>query len=131
MTTGLYVLNCASAHVTHTKSVSPLALYAKWVPNLETWHRHLGHCNTRTIIDMARNKVVKGMPIDLSSSPPSCDSCILRKQTRSLVSKVQEGVRATKPLEHIYVDLCGPMPVTSRSGHLYSMNVIDDHSSYI
>jgi len=29
------------------------------------------------------------------------------------------------------VDLCGPMPAVSNYGHLYSMNVIDDFSSYI
>ena len=31
----------------------------------------------------------------------------------------------------MYVDLCGPMAVTSRSGNLYSMNVIDDFSGYV
>jgi hypothetical protein len=95
------------------------------------WHRQLGHCNTRTIIDMAHNKAVKGMPIDLSSLPPVCDSCILGKQTRSSVPKMQEEAKAASPLECIYVDLCGPQPVASRSGRLYSMNVIDDYSGYI
>jgi transposase InsO family protein len=134
ITSGLYVLNCPSARVTHTKPVpipSPSALYAKRVPDLETWHRRLGHCGNRTITDMARDKVVKGMPIDLSTSPPVCDSCILGKQTRSSVPKTREGIRATSLLGRVYVDLCGPMPVTSRSGRRYSMNLIDDHSGYV
>jgi transposase InsO family protein len=29
------------------------------------------------------------------------------------------------------MDLCGPMPCASHTGHLYSMNVIDDHTSYV
>jgi transposase InsO family protein len=29
------------------------------------------------------------------------------------------------------MDLCGPMPCASRSGRLYSMNLIDDFSSYV
>ena len=29
------------------------------------------------------------------------------------------------------MDLCGPMPCSSHSGRLYSMNVIDDFLSYI
>jgi hypothetical protein len=107
------------------------ALYAKRISNLETWHRQLGHCNNHTIIDMAHQKVVKGMPIDLSSSPPICDSCILGKQTQSLVPKKREGVKATTPLEYVSVDLCGPMPITSHSGHVYYMNIIDDHTSYV
>jgi transposase InsO family protein len=80
---------------------------------------------------MARDKVIKGMPIDLSSLPLKCDACILGKQTHSSVPKVREGGRAENPLQHVYVDLCGSMPVTSQSGHLYSMNVIDNHSGYV
>lgn len=84
---GLYLLNCSLACVMHAKPSLPpsstSALYVKRVSDLETWHRRLGHCNTRTIIDMAHDKVVKGMPIDLSFAPPKCDSCILRKQTQS------------------------------------------------
>lgn len=132
---GLYTLNCSTARVTHTKPMSPplspFAHYTKCVPDLETWHRRLSHCSNHTIIDMACQKVVKGMPVDLSSSQPVCDSCILGKQTRSPVPKMWEGVKATMPLERVYVDLCGPMPVASRSGWLYSMNVIDDYSSYV
>jgi hypothetical protein len=79
---------------------------------------------------MACDKVVKGMPIDLSS-PPKCDSCILGKQTQSSMPKKQEGIRASKPLEHVYVDLCGPMPCASHTGCLYSMNVINDHTGYV
>jgi hypothetical protein len=35
------------------------------------------------------------------------------------------------PLERVHVDLCGPIPVASRSGRLYSMSVIDYHSGYV
>jgi len=37
----------------------------------------------------------------------------------------------TCPLERVFVDLCRPKPCRSQSGQLYSMNVIDDFSSYI
>jgi transposase InsO family protein len=100
-------------------------------PDLETWHRRLGHCGNEAIIDMARKGAVQGMRIDLSSAPPRCNHCILGKQTCSSVPKSREGSRATRPLEHVFVDLCGPMPVRSRSGRLYSMNLIDDFLSYI
>jgi len=80
---------------------------------------------------MACQGVIEGMPIDLSSAPAACDHCILGKQTRSHVPKMQEGRRATKRLEQVFVDLCGPMPCVSKYGHLYSMNVIDDFSSYV
>jgi Integrase core domain len=34
------------------------------------------------------------------------------------------------PLHKVYVDLSGPYSVTSRSGHKYCMNIIDDYSSF-
>ena len=135
-TRSLFTLDTSSPRITRSKSPHtfpppPSAHYASRTPDLETWHRRLGHCNTRTIIDMARSGVVEGMVVDLSTSPPKCDLCILGKQTRSTVPSVRENLKATRPLERVYVDLCGPMPVSSRSNRLYSMNVIDDFSSYV
>ena len=136
----LYTLDCvphnvndASTNESTVPSTNPTdsAFYASRTPNLETWHRRLGHCNHRTIIDMARHGVVEGMPIDLSSTPAACDHCILGKQTHSHVPAMCEGERASKRLERIFVDLCGPMPAVSNYGHLYSMNMIDDFSSYV
>ena len=127
----LYIFPMASASVPSFSLVSNSAHLARRIPDVETWHRRLGHCNHRTIIEMARAGVVEGMPINLSSSPPKCDPCVMGKQTRSTVPKVREGVRATRPLERIFLDLCGPMSVMSRSGRRYSMNVIDDFSNYV
>jgi len=80
---------------------------------------------------MAQSRAVNGMTIDLSEIPPKCDSCILGKQTISTIPKVREGPKATDRLERIHVDLSGPMTVTSRSGRKYSMNIMDDYSSYV
>jgi len=80
---------------------------------------------------MARTNVVKSMPINLSAIPPQCEHCILGKQARTPVPKTREGAKATRRLERVFVDLCGPMSVTSQSGHLYAMNIIDDFSSYV
>ena len=138
-----YCLNLSCAHTIHkpeTVSTSPTlandmpttAHYAARMPDVETWHRRrLSHCNFGTIAEMARKHAVKGMSINLSSSPPKCEPCILGKQTHSPVSKVREGERATRPLEHVFVDICGPIKPVSSSGRLYSMNVIDDFSSYV
>ena len=133
----LYILNCTPQIVTANISAnianntSSSAFYTARTPDLETWHRRLGHCSNCTIINMACQGVVEGMPIDLSSAPATCDHCILGKQMKSHVPKMCEGRRATKRLERVFVDLCGPMPCVSKYRHLYSMNVIDDFSSYV
>ena len=135
----LYTLDCTSQKSVLTPntcanvagSTPPAILYATRTPDLEMWHRRLGHCSNQTIIDMARHGIVEGMPIDLSYAPATCDHCILGKQTRSHVPRMCEGRQATKRLERVFIDLCGPMPYVSKYGHLYSMNVINDFSSYV
>jgi hypothetical protein len=79
---------------------------------------------------MACTNVVTGMPINLSSTPPKCDHCVLGKQARSLVPKVWERDKATRHLGKVYVDLTGPMSIASRNGSLYAMNIINGFSSY-
>ena len=101
------------------------------LPDIDTWHRRLGHCAFETIIKMARSGCVKGMKIDLSSKPSKCEHCILGKQTRSSIPNLREGPRATQPLAKVFVDLCGPMSLPSRSGQLYLMNIIDDYTSFV
>ena len=127
----LYTINRTIKPITHAANPMDVALYAARTPDVETWHRCLGHCDHRTVIDMARQNVAKGMPIDLSSAPATCDHCVLGKQTRSHIPRAREGKRAAKRLERVFVDLCGPMPVVSKYNNLYSMNVIDDYSSYV
>jgi len=58
------------------------------IPTIHTWHRHLGHTNYQTVIDMAQHKPCEGMQINLSHIPHICEPCILGKQVRSPVLKV-------------------------------------------
>ena len=58
--------------------------FATRVPDLETWHRRLGHVNYRSIVDMSDNQMTRGMHVDLSSAPPKCQSCILGKPHHSV-----------------------------------------------
>lgn len=73
LTSGLYTLD--------TQSTPDHTLIAARIPDLETWHQRLGHVNIHSIIDLADKGMVKGMYVNLSSEPPKCQQCILRKQT--------------------------------------------------
>jgi hypothetical protein len=119
----LYTLDMGSPLTEHT-------FFATRVPDLKTWHCRLGHVNYRSIVDMSDNEMTKGMHVDLSSALPKCQSCILGKQTKNSVSKIQEGLCAKMVLDCVYIDLTGPQSVQSASGHSYVMNIIDDATSY-
>jgi hypothetical protein len=60
----LYTVALTSASVSYTPH-SPTALYASRMPDVETWHHRLGHCNMWSIVDMA----VEGMTIDFHPPP--------------------------------------------------------------
>ena len=99
------------------------------IPTLDTWHRRLGQVNNQAILDMATKGLAVGMPVDLSSHPPVCTCCILGKQKRCSIPKVQEGLKSDHPLKKVYIDLCGPH-ILSSSKNKYSVDIIDDYSGF-
>jgi len=100
------------------------------VPTLQSWHRHLGHANYRTVYDLMRSGNATGMPVNLSVVPPKCDACILGKQMRTSVPKVRTGSRVSRKLGIVHVDLMEHPDTVSATGHKYVMNIIDNFSSY-
>jgi hypothetical protein len=131
----IYVLSTKTPYVQHQKQQSKMpetttALYTR-VPNIETWHRRLSHCNNQSIIDMARMGVTQGMPIDLSLLPANCDHCTIGKQSHSPVPKVREGIKSDKHLGRVHADVCGPMATNSCARYVYALNIIDDFSGYM
>jgi len=77
--------------------------------------------------------MIKGIPSSSLNKPQKCDSCILGKQTKTPVPKKREegeGHRATRKLEKVWVDLIGPMAVTSRTGNRYIMDIVDDYTNH-
>ena len=122
---GLYTLDLHSPQAEHTLTASSDSA------SIETWHCHLGHANYQTLKDMARNRLIEGMPTTFSTAP-DCDSCIIGKQTKTPVPKKREegpGHRATRKLEKVWVDLIGPISVTSANGNRYVMDLLDDYTS--
>ena len=94
---------------------------------LELWHRRLGHLNVKDV-HMLQN-MVSDMNLGKFNCPTSSlfwEACIEGKQHR--VAFPNEGEEATKPLEIVYFDMCGPMRITSMGGARYFMTFIDDFS---
>ena len=77
---------------------------------------------------MAKDGVAIGMPGDLSTLLPICQHCILGKQTKWAVPKIQQGEKAKGILDIIYSDLTGPEDVTSAGRAKYILNFINDLS---
>ena len=59
---------------------------------------------------------------------PMCESYLEGKMTKRPFKA--KGYRATKPLELVHTDVCGPMRVQARGGYEYFVNFTDDYSRY-
>ncbi|CAH8263378.1 unnamed protein product [Arabidopsis lyrata] len=66
-----------------------------------------GHVNLKTVKTMFQQGIVHGLP-EVNEEKKLCESCLVGKQTRQVFPKATM-FRATKPLELLHADLCGPI----------------------
>ena len=93
------------------------------------WHARLGHVNTETMRTMIKNKLVVGIP-GIEVEKETCKSCLLGKQVRQPFPK-STTFRASRPLELVHRDLCGPITPSTQSRKRYVFVLIDDHTRYM
>lgn len=93
------------------------------------WHARLGHIGVSTMKTMIKNQLAIGMP-SLSIEEETCTACLLGKQTRRSFPNAT-SYRATKKLELIHGDLCGPITLQTAGKSRYIFVLIDDYSRYM
>ncbi|KAJ0522113.1 putative RNA-directed DNA polymerase [Helianthus annuus] len=94
------------------------------------WHQRYGHINFDTLHDMGMKEVVKGLPKISKQQSKVCESCMLGKHARKSFSK-NPTWHASKPLQLVHSDICGPMQTSSIRGCKYFITFIDDFSRKI
>ncbi len=87
------------------------------------WHERLGHLNMARLKDL--DAMVDGMNLKEVPLHHVCEACIKGKHQRTSFPK-DETTRASKLLELVHSDVCGPMKTTSRGGARYFIIFIDD-----
>lgn len=120
----LYILN------TH----SEISETAHWAANkvnensILLWHLRMAHLNFSALKKLPG--CTEGVKITKELDENfQCCSCLEGKQTR--LTFKHKGSRASKPLEIIHSDLCGPMENTSYGGMKYFISFIDDFSRMV
>ncbi|PNX66783.1 copia-type polyprotein, partial [Trifolium pratense] len=78
------------------------------------WHQRYGHLNYKGLKTLKTKKMVRGLP-QLEVSSVTCAHCFTDKQHRNPIPKNSEW-RASKVLELIHADICGPIEPVSSSG---------------
>ena len=77
------------------------------------WHKRLGHTSLSLLNKLVSKDLVIGLPSIKYNDGKVCDTCARGKQVTNSF-KLKNCVSTTRPLEMLYVDLCGPMRITSR-----------------
>ena len=85
-----------------------------------------GHLNFGTLKAMGEKKMVKGMP-SINHPNQLCEACLIGKHARR--SFLKEALsHATKPLQLVHIDVCGPINPPSFGKSKYFILFIDDFS---
>ena len=90
------------------------------------WHRRMCHQSAHTLHGMLKGNHAIGLPRS-SKFEHKCSCCVAGKHARALFPKATE-FRASKPLELVYADLCGPITPSTIRGGKYFLLIVDDFS---
>ncbi|KAJ0785458.1 putative RNA-directed DNA polymerase [Helianthus annuus] len=90
------------------------------------WHKRYAHVNMDTLVSMRNKGSVLGLP-KIAKDENVCEGCISGKQARKTFSK-KVTWQASRPLELVHSDICGPMRTESIGGCKYFITFIDDFS---
>ncbi|MCO5566282.1 hypothetical protein L7F22_019958 [Adiantum nelumboides] len=95
----------------------------------EFWHARFGHVGYGSLMTLQRHNMVHDL--SLLEMPPRhvCEGCVLGKMHRFAFSQV-DSVRATRKLQLVHSDVCGPMRTPSVGNSLYFVTFIDDFSRF-
>nr|GEV78660.1 retrovirus-related Pol polyprotein from transposon TNT 1-94 [Tanacetum cinerariifolium] len=126
---GSRTTNLYSISLNDMMSASPVCLPTKasstksWL-----WHRRLNHLNFDTLNELARNDLVRGLPLLKYDKDHLCPSCQLRKSKKA--SHPLKTVNSNKEiLSLLHMNLCGPMRTESINKKKYVLVIVDDYTN--
>lgn len=116
----LYILDTS-------KEVAHLTSSSLNCNNTYLWHLRMGHLNIPDVKKLP--SCTDGVTLTQEECNVTCTYCMEGKQARTPFKNV--GSRATRPLELIHSDLCGPMENLSFGGMKYFIIYIDDYTRMV
>ena len=93
-------------------------------------HERLGHVGLDTLARLAKQEVIPKLSPEDETAIKACSACKQAKLTRHSFPPVSNSVQATSPKEVLSADLCGLVPVMSRSGKKYMLVIVDNATRF-
>lgn len=95
--------------------------------NINIWHQRLGHVSEQRLREMVTTDAVRGVNIPQKSRLSFCEGCVEGKMCRKPFKPVGE-IQATRRLQRVHSDVCGPLSTESIGGRRYFVTFTDDFS---
>jgi hypothetical protein len=111
------------------KMEQPVCLLAKTGEATWRWHARYEHLNFPALQKLSKDEMVQGLP-SIVGVGKLCDGCLISKQKRSPFPR-QASYRATKHLELVHGDLCGPIMPEIPGGRTMFLLLVDDMSRFM
>jgi hypothetical protein len=93
------------------------------------WHERLGHLNFPAMKKLAREDLIRGIPMIAPVEQP-CEAYQARKQRRTLFL-AQAQYRVDAVLELMHGDLCGKITPPTPTGNQYFLLLVDERSRFM
>ncbi|KAL8118058.1 hypothetical protein AgCh_015817 [Apium graveolens] len=128
--TGVRRGNVYLADFNSTKAESVTCLLSKasqdesWL-----WHKKLSHLNFKTMNELVKKDLVRGIPLVEFIKDGLCNACQKGKQIKASFRKKLDSA-IEEPLQLLHMDLFGPVNVLSISRKRFCLVIVDDFSKF-
>ena len=94
----------------------------------QIFHNRSGHINTK-FVSHALKRALGDKVKDLDLTPQFCESCVFTKAHRQVFQK-KKTRKTTHPLQRVWFDCIGKIPVAGTDGERYVLMFVDEHTDY-
>nr|GFC09538.1 retrovirus-related Pol polyprotein from transposon TNT 1-94 [Tanacetum cinerariifolium] len=123
-------INLYSISLNDMLSASPVCLLTKALSTKSwLWHRRLNHLNFKTLNELARKDLVRGLPLLKYDKDHLCPSCQLGKSKKESHPLKIENTNV-EVLSTLHMDLYGPMRTKSINKKKYVLVIMDDYTRF-
>jgi transposase InsO family protein len=116
-------------YVAHLQIVQPVCLSVHAKDEAWRWHQRFAHQGFDGLQRMSRQGLVRGLP-PIDHVEQLCEACIAGKHRRAPFPAAAK-FRASRPLELVHGDLCGPISPATPGGKRYFLLLVDDYSRFM
>ena len=113
----------------HLQIEKPVCLASHTGEDAWIWHARFGHQSFDSLEKLSRKDMVRGLPM-INHVEQLCEACLAGKHRRTAFPQMAK-YRATKPLELVHGDLCGPISPSMPGGKRYFLLLVDDYIRYM